>query len=103
MVWFDPEMSWFVALKRRPGHPERFSAAAIPFCLSITVLFGLPLRQTTGFVESLLSLSGLTGRCRITQRFRRLVIRYERRADIHEAFVILGCALICLDQIRRFC
>ncbi|MBB1490805.1 transposase, partial [Paracoccus sp. MC1854] len=36
-------------------------------------------------------------------RFRRLTIRYERRADIHEAFVILGCALICINQIRRFC
>jgi IS5 family transposase len=36
-------------------------------------------------------------------RFRRLAIRYERRADIHEAFVVLGCALICLNQIRRFC
>ena len=36
-------------------------------------------------------------------RFRRLAIRYERRADIHEAFVILGCALICLNQINRFC
>jgi transposase len=36
-------------------------------------------------------------------RFRRLAIRYERRADIHEAFVLLGCALICLNQIKRFC
>ena len=36
-------------------------------------------------------------------RVRRLAIRYERRADIHEGFVILGCALICLNQIRRFC
>ena len=36
-------------------------------------------------------------------RFRRLAIRYERRADIHEAFTVLGCALICLNQIRRFC
>ena len=36
-------------------------------------------------------------------RFRRLTIRYERRADIHQAFVTLGCALICLNQIRRFC
>lgn len=26
-------------------------------------------------------------------------IRYERRADIREAFVNLGCALICLSQI----
>jgi hypothetical protein len=30
-------------------------------------------------------------------------IRYERRADIHEAFTLLGCALICLNQIRRLC
>ena len=36
-------------------------------------------------------------------RFRRLAVRYERRADIHEAFVTLGCALIRLKQIRRFC
>ena len=27
--------------------------------------------------------------------FRRLRIRYERRDDIHEAFLLLGCALIC--------
>ena len=36
-------------------------------------------------------------------RFRCLAIRYKRRADIHEAFVVLGFALICLNQIRRFC
>jgi transposase len=36
-------------------------------------------------------------------RFRRLTVRYEQRADIHLAFTILGCALICLNQIRRFC
>ncbi len=35
-------------------------------------------------------------------RFRRLVVRYERRADIHLAFTTLGCALVCLNQIRRF-
>ena len=28
-------------------------------------------------------------------QFRRLRVRYERRADIHEAFLSLGCALIC--------
>jgi hypothetical protein len=28
-------------------------------------------------------------------RFRRLTVRYERRADIHHAFLSLGCALIC--------
>lgn len=28
-------------------------------------------------------------------QFRRLRIRFERRADIHEAFLSIGCALIC--------
>lgn len=28
-------------------------------------------------------------------QFRRLRIRYERRPDIHEAFLTLGCILIC--------
>lgn len=28
-------------------------------------------------------------------QFRRLRVRYERRADIHEAFFALGCILIC--------
>jgi transposase len=30
-------------------------------------------------------------------RYRRLSVRYERRADIHEAFLHLGCSLICLN------
>jgi transposase len=33
-------------------------------------------------------------------RFRRLAVRYERRPCIHEAFLTLGCALICLYYVR---
>ena len=36
-------------------------------------------------------------------QFRRLAIRYERRADIHHAFVSLACALICFNAVDRFC
>ncbi len=32
-------------------------------------------------------------------KYRRLVVRYERRADIHEAFLHLGCSLICLNYL----
>jgi transposase len=32
-------------------------------------------------------------------RFRRLTVRYERRADIHHAFLSLGCALICFKAL----
>jgi transposase len=28
-------------------------------------------------------------------QFRRLRVRYEKRADIHAAFLSLGCTLIC--------
>jgi IS5 family transposase len=36
-------------------------------------------------------------------RYRRLKVRYERRADIHQAFLDLGCALICWGYVQRFC
>jgi transposase len=35
-------------------------------------------------------------------QFRRLTIRYERRADIHQAFVSLGCSLVCFNALTRF-
>jgi transposase len=33
--------------------------------------------------------------------FRRLRIRWEIRDDIHQAFVILGCAIICWRRLRN--
>ena len=36
-------------------------------------------------------------------RFRRLKVRYERRADVHQAFLELGYALICWNHVQRFC
>jgi len=43
----------------RRGRQQTYSDAAIQACLTLKVLFGLPLRQTTGFVESLLQRVGL--------------------------------------------
>ena len=34
-------------------------------------------------------------------QFRRLRVRYDKRADIHEAFLSLGCALICWQSLHR--
>jgi transposase len=34
---------------------------------------------------------------------RRLRVRYERRADIHEAFLTIGCCLICFKQLQTKC
>jgi transposase len=33
-------------------------------------------------------------------RYRRLRVRDERRADIHQAFLDLGCALICWNLLQ---
>jgi transposase len=37
-------------------------------------------------------------------QYRRLRVRYERRADIHQAFLDLGCILICFKcLVGSFC
>jgi transposase len=33
-------------------------------------------------------------------QYRRLRVRYERRDDIHEAFLTIGCSLICLKLLQ---
>ena len=58
-VWFDPRAPWHAAPSGKRGGQAVYSDAAIQACLTIKVLFGLPLRQTTGFVASLLKLAGL--------------------------------------------
>ena len=56
-IWFYTEMNWDAEPSGKRGRSRTFSDAAIQACLK--VLFGMALRQTTGFVESLLRLTGL--------------------------------------------
>ena len=35
-------------------------------------------------------------------QFRRLRVRYEKRADIHEAFLALACALLCWNVLQKY-
>ena len=58
-IWFDPEMVWTPPPTGKRGRQQQFSEAAIQTCLTLKVLFGMPLQQTTRFVESLLRLVGL--------------------------------------------
>lgn len=51
MVWFAPKVG-------RSDRPPVFSDSAIRFRLMVKVLFGLPLRQTTGMVAGILSMAG---------------------------------------------
>lgn len=39
----------------------------------------------------------------LLHRFRRLRVRWEVRDDIHEAFLSLGCALICRRRLNSSC
>ena len=34
-------------------------------------------------------------------QFKRLLVRYDRRADIHEAFLALGCCLVCYRRLKN--
>ena len=34
-------------------------------------------------------------------QFKRLLVRYERRAEIHEAFLAIGCCLVCYRRLRN--
>ena len=71
-VWFDPDMAWAAKPTGKRGRQSVCSAAAVQTCLTMKVLFGMALGQTTGVVESLLRRAGLdwgrplTGRCRIS-------------------------------------
>jgi hypothetical protein len=58
-IWFDPDLDWCAAKTGKRGHPETFSDQAIQACLTLKILFGLPLRQTVGLVASLIKMAGL--------------------------------------------
>jgi transposase len=34
-------------------------------------------------------------------QFKRLLVRYERRADMHEAMLAIGCCLVCFRRLRK--
>ncbi len=58
-MWFDPDTVWAAQPTGKRGQQPVYSDAAVQTCLAMKVLFGMALRQTTGFVESLLRLVGL--------------------------------------------
>lgn len=77
LLWIDKEMHWLSPGSSKRGRADKFSDAAIQFCLMLKNLFGLALRQASGMVASLLKLSGLdwltpdyTTLCRRQQRLQ---------------------------------
>ncbi|MBU3032465.1 IS5 family transposase [Paracoccus marinaquae] len=60
-VWIseDAVRGWYAPRSGKRGGQRRYSDLAIETCLILRVVFGLPLRQTQGFVRSLLRLIDL--------------------------------------------
>ncbi len=60
-VWFDDAAicTWNAPASGRPGGQRRYSDLAIVTTLTLRTVFHLPLRQTEGFVASLIGLMGL--------------------------------------------
>ena len=59
-VWFDEDAidAWNAPTSGRPGGQRRYSDLAILTALTLRAVFRLPLRQTEGFVASLIRLMG---------------------------------------------
>lgn len=88
-VWFDADIEWLAKPSGKRGRQQVYSDVAIQACLTLKVLFGLPLRQTTGFVESLLALSGLSwsvpdfSTLSRRQNSLKVTIPYRAREGLH--------------------
>ena len=57
-LWLSAEaiQAWRPAPSGRPGGPRKFSNLAIETALTLRLVFSLPLRQTEGFLRSVLTL-----------------------------------------------
>ncbi|MCQ0093390.1 hypothetical protein FGD77_17275 [Roseovarius sp. M141] len=51
-IWFNDEMGREAQPCGKRGRQQDYSDAAMHACLTIKVLFGLPLRQTTWFMDT---------------------------------------------------
>lgn len=93
--------------RKRPAKLHADKAYDIPRCRTVLTRRHIKIRIARKGLDS----SAKLGRHRwVVERslawlgqFRRLTTRYERREDIHAAFVSLGCSLICFTGLTRFC
>ena len=91
--------------RRRPGKLHADKAYDIPRCRRALSRRHIKVRIARKGVDA----SARLGRHRWViertlawlSRFRRLTIRYERRADMHQAFLTLGCCLICFHTLHH--
>jgi transposase len=110
-IYFEPLLDAVPAIRtaagqrrKRPAKLHADKAYDIPRCRQALTRRHIAIRIARKGVDS----SARLGRHRwVIERtmawfsqFRRLTIRYERRDDIHQAFLSLGCALICWNFLQ---
>ena len=86
-IWLDPKTQWYAQSQGKQGRNQTYSDTAIQCCLMIKLLFRLSLRMVTGFVQSLIKLSGLdwtapdySTLCR-RQKHIDIAISYQKSRD----------------------
>ncbi len=86
-ICFDPTTQWYAQPQGKHGRNQIYSDTAIQYCLMIKSLFRLSLRMVTGFVQSLIRLSGLdwiapdySTLCR-RQKHIDIAISYQKSSD----------------------
>ncbi|MFK7339212.1 IS5 family transposase, partial [Acinetobacter baumannii] len=86
-IWLAPKTQWYAQSQGKQGRNQTYSDTAIQCCLMIKLLFRLSLRMVTGFVQSLIKLSGLdwtapdySTLCR-RQKHIDIAISYQKSSD----------------------
>lgn len=79
-IGFDPETPWEARPTGKPARQSEDSDAAIQTRLTMTVLFGMALRQTTGFVERLIGLDrAVPGFSTLGRRHKTMTVQMSNR------------------------
>ena len=93
ILWLseDANKAWCYRGRQKPGGKRVYSDAAIETCWTLGMIYGLALRQTEGFVESLFELAGVSlpvpDHTVVSRRIRKLgkvpLVPRKSRGPIH--------------------
>ena len=94
-LWFSEEAiaAWQAPAGEKPGGQTVYSDLAIEAALTIRLVYGLPLRQTEGFLQSISTLLQLGLRIpdhtTLSRRSKRLNVRMPPPADLGPVHIII--------------
>ncbi len=95
-IWLDEDRTWHGRKTGTDGRPPLFGISATQVCLMGKILFGLPLRQTTGMIGSIYPSPAGLMRAEV-KRFHMSALK--RRALPSEAQPVPRCLNCC--QVKK--